>query len=260
MSRRLDSKMECLFGFFGVLIGGFFIYLASFFTPGYDPLLNTVSSLGEGPGKTLFSIGFVISGSLCIPFYIYLERELVNIKENIRRLATGVSIFTSVCIALVGIIPDDKYLDIFYLFHSFVAYVSFIGSCIYIGLYSLLMYQSNKSKTYTGPKFKKFLAYLGFIINVFLIILLITLKPLIEWILTTLIILWILITSFYLILYKFFNIPGMYYKRSKYPEALDKFEAALEVLKNLDLSDEPITHTLEENIEFLKSKVEQKKE
>ncbi|MFX1574609.1 MAG: DUF998 domain-containing protein [Promethearchaeota archaeon] len=250
--------MEVLFGFFGTLFVTIILPIIACLTPGFNPLKNTVSSLGEGQFKSLFSIGFVVVGSLLIPFYLYLERELVNIEDNIRRLATGISIFTCVCIALVGIIPDETYIDVFLIFHAFVAVIAFAGSGIYIVLYSILMYQGPKSKLYKGPTFKKYLAYYGFTIGVVLIILLITLNPLVEWILTILIVIWILITALQCISFKFFNIPGIYYKRSQYPEALKLFEEAMEILDNLNLSDDPIADTLKENIAFIKRELEEK--
>ncbi|MFX1301996.1 MAG: DUF998 domain-containing protein [Promethearchaeota archaeon] len=266
MVTRTEDRMEVLFGFFGTQVSAILLIIAAFLSPGYSPLKDAVSSLGWGNVKSLFSISFVVSGSLCIPFYIYLERELINIKESIRRLATGVSIFTCVCIALVGIIPDKTYLDIFVLFHGFVASVSFIGSAIYIVLYSYLMYNVPKAKMYEGPKFKKYIAYLGFFIGCILIVFLITNTialtlytitiPIIEWILTLSIYLWITLTAIHLISYKFFNIPGVYYRRSEYPEALKKFEDALQILNKLNLSEEPISETLKENIEFLKKELE----
>ncbi|UCD01400.1 MAG: DUF998 domain-containing protein [Promethearchaeota archaeon] len=262
MTSRKEDRMEVLFGFFGTQVSAILLITAAFLSPGYTPLKDAVSSLGWGNMKSLFSISFVVSGSLCIPFYIYLERELINIKDNIRRLATGVSIFTCVCIALVGIIPDETYLDIFVLFHIFVAAVSFIGSALYIVLYSYLMYIVPKAKMYEGPKFKKYIAYLGFSIGIILILFLITLfffnNAIIEWILTICIYLWITLTAIHLISYKFFNIPGIYYKRSEYPEALKKFEDAIQILDRLDLSEEPISETLKENIEFLKKELEEK--
>jgi len=253
-----ESRMEVLFGFFGVIFVFIMIIIAAFLTPGYTPLKHTVSSLGEGNAKSLFSIGFVVGGSLLIPFYIYLERELVNIEENIRRFATGVAIFTNVCIALVGIIPDETYIEAFLMFHSFVAAVSFIGSTIYIVLYSILMYQGPKSKMYKGPAFKKYLAYYGFIIGGVLVLLLITLNPLIEWILTILIIIWVLITALQCISFKFFNIPGVYYRRSQFPEALKLFEDAIQILNNLEIEDAPIKETLKENVNFIKNEIEKR--
>ena len=253
---KIEQKMEPLFGFFGVLIASILLIISVFFTPGYSPLLKPVSSLGRGEAKSLFSISFVVAGSLSIPFFISLERELVNIKESIRRLATGISIFSSVCIALVGIIPDDTYIDLFLMFHGFVAWVSFVGTCFYIDLYCALMYQGPKSKLYTGPKFKKFLSYFGFSITFVLISFLITREPLIEWILTVCIVIWILTTALQMISFKFFNIPGLYYKRTQFPEALRMFEDAMEILQRLNLSQDPITETIQENIEYLKKKLE----
>ena len=267
MVRKIEQRMEILFGLFGVIIATIFLLGAVFFTPGYNLLENTVSSLGEGEAKSLFSISFVVGGSLSIPFYIYLERELVNIKESIRRLATGISIFTSVCVALVGIIPDETYLDIFVLFHNFVALVSFIGSSIYIVLYSILMHSGPKSKLYSGPNFKKYLAYFGYFIGFVLITFAFNgllesfgiygiPLPLIEWILTILISIWIFITAIQLMSFKFFNIPGVYYKRTQFPNALKMFEEAMQILNRLNLSNEPITETIKENIEFLKKQLE----
>jgi hypothetical membrane protein len=252
------SRMEVLFGFFGALFILIMLPIAIIFTPGFNPLERYVSMLGEGGAKTLFSIGFVVCGSLLIPFYIYLERELVNIEENIRRLATGISIFTNVCIALVGIIPDETYRWAFGAFHTFVALVSFIGSSIYIVLYSYLMYQRTKSKIYRGPAFKKYLAYFGFIIGAMLILFFTTRYPIVEWILAFLIISWILITAIQCISFTFSKIPGVYYKRSQYPEKLKLFENAVQVLDNLEMEDEPIMETLKENIEFIKSEMEKK--
>ncbi len=260
MAKNKESKMEVYFGLGGVLFIIIFLPITALLTPDYTPLENTVSSLSKGEMKSLFSICFVVTGSLLIPFYIYLERELINIKDNIRRLATGVSIFTSVCIALVGITPienpDEIYWYFFNAFHFFVAGVSFVGSSIYIVLYSILMYYVPKAKMYHGPRFKKYLAFYGFFIGFFLIILLVTRNPLIEWILTTMICFWILITQIQCIKYKFFDIPGLYYKRSQFPEALKLFEDSIQILERLNITDDPIAETLKENIEFLKKQME----
>ena len=260
MVAKSEDKLEILFGFFGTLASVILLFTAAFLSvpDGYSPLENSVSSLGMEDAKSIFSIGFVIGGSLCIPFYIYLEKELINIKESVRRVATGVSIFTCVCIALVGIIPDETFWPIFVWFHGFVAVVSFAGSAIYIVLYSYLMYRAPKAAMYEGPRFKKYLAYFGFSIGGTLIVLLITMQPIIEWILTILIYSWIALTAIHFMSYKFFNISGAYYKRSQYPEALKKFEDALQILNKLDLSEEPISGTIKENIEFLKKRMEKK--
>ena len=211
--------------------------------------------MGYSQAKSLFSIGLVVGGALGIPFFIYLERELVNIKESIRRLATGVSIFTAVFIALSGIIPDETYLDIFIAFHSFVASVAFTGSCLYITLYSILMYQGPKTRLITGPNFKKFLAYYGICVNIPLIVFFATGSPLAEWILYILIAIWVLATIIFVMEFKFFNIAGVYYRKSQYPEALKRFKEAHTILTELDLEGHPIAKTLRENIDYLERKV-----
>ena len=87
---------------------------------------------------------------------------------------------------------------------------------------------------------------------------LITQIPLFEWILTMLMLIWILIAATQSIAFKFFNIPGMYYKRSQFPEALERFEGAVQVLDNLGMKDEPIVETIQKNIEFFKSEIKKK--
>jgi hypothetical membrane protein len=253
-----ESRMEVLFGFFGALFMIIMMPIVILSTPGYNPLESTISMLGELEAKTLFSIGFVVFGSLSIPFYIYLERELVNIEKNIRRLATGVSIFTNVCIGLVGIIPEGAPRMAFGAFHTFVALVSFIGTSIYIVLFSILMYEVSNSELYEGPAFKKYLADHGFIVGAMLIVFFITRHPIAEWILAFLIITWELITATQCIVYKFSKIPGIYYKPSQYPEKLKLFEDAIQILNNLEMGDEPIMETLQENVEFIKTEMGEK--
>ena len=260
MEYKIENKMESMFGLLGITIALSFILTSAILTPNYSPLLNTVSSLGEGVAKTLFSIGFVVAGSLGIPFYIQLERELINIKDGIRRLATGVSIFSCVCVALVGIIPDPSHLDLFFAFHYFVAFVSFGGTSTYIGLYSYLMYKGGSSISYKGPKFKRYLSFLGMAIVINFLVLLLSFQPIVEWILTILIIIWILITAIQMLSFKFFNIPGEYYRKADYPKALNKFEQAFEILNHLELTDDPMMKTLEENISFLKEQLKTSEE
>ncbi len=264
MVTQSENKMEVLFGLFGVLASLTMLIITIILTPNFNPVIHSVSSLARGEMRALFSISLTVGGSLSIPFYIYLERELRNIKEPIRRMVTGVSIFSCVCVAFVGIVPESfgSYEDFFDGFHAFVAAVSFIGSTIYIGLFSILMLYVPKAKMYKGPVFKNFIAYFGITIGILVILLLIAFQlhilvmPLIEWMVTICIFSWIILMALQLVSYKFFNIPGMYYKRAQYPEALKRFEDALEVLGNLDMTDEPITETLKENIEFLKKSLE----
>ncbi|MFX1304977.1 MAG: DUF998 domain-containing protein [Promethearchaeota archaeon] len=256
MAKHKGRRMEAFFGLFGAMFLIIILPLTAYLTPGYTPLEQMISSLGYGRAKSLFSIGFVVSGSLLIPFYIYLERELINIKEVVRRIATGIAIITNVGIALVGIIPDETIIDAFKIFHGIVAVVSFTGSSVYIVLYSVLMYQGPKSKLYRGPIFKRILAYFGFLLGILMVIYLFAQVPLFEWILTILMLIWVLNAAIQSISFKFFNIPGMYYKRSQFPEALERFEKAFQVLDNLGMKNDPIAETLQKNIDYIKTQIE----
>lgn len=186
------SKLECFFGLVGVSFAIFFIILAATLTPSYNPLFNTVSSLGNGIARTLFSIGLVISGSLTIPFILYLEKTLLGINEFVRRIATGVAIVSSVSVALVGILPDPDYPDLFLVFHGTVAINAFLGSVATICLYTYLMMRSKEYKIYH--------IIIGFATALDILLLAITLfSPFIEWVLTINIMLWIMLTSIKLI-------------------------------------------------------------
>ncbi len=182
------SKLEVYFGLVGMLITTVLITVTAIITPEYNPIYNTVSSLGTGVAKTIFSVAFVIAGSTAIPFLIYLEKMLVGLNEFVRRLATGIAIFTSLCIALVGILPDRQFFyEDFLIFHGFIAIFAFVGSGIYITLYSYLMLKSKAYKLYHLT--------IGFLTAPNLIILLIFFVPLAEWILTVNIFLWVMITA-----------------------------------------------------------------
>ena len=187
------SKIECFFGLIGVSFAIVFVIFAALVTPGYNPLEDTVSSLGRGIAKTLFSIAFVLSGSLTIPFILYLEKTLIGINEFVRRIATAIAVISSVCVALVGILPDHDNPDAFMRFHGTVTLSGFLGSIATICLYTFLMMKSNEYKLYH--------IIIGYATGFELILLAITLfNPLVEWILTVNIMLWILITSIRLIL------------------------------------------------------------
>ena len=122
------------------------------------------------------------------------------------------------------------------------------------------MYHSPKAKLYKGKNFKKDLAYYGFCNIFILILLLITLQPLIEWILFLTISSWLVLTAITLLEYRFFDIEGLYYKKSDYDKALIKFEESLEILNNVNLGNSPMAIKLKETIEFLKKEQQKKKE
>ncbi|MHA1688939.1 MAG: DUF998 domain-containing protein [Promethearchaeota archaeon] len=256
---RIHEKLEALFSFFGTLIVCIFLLVAVLSTPNYNPNYNTVSSLGKGCGKFFFSIAFIVGGASGIPLYLSLERELTNLHEKIRKLATGFSISTCICIALVGIIPDESYIDIFLWFHGVISFYAFIGSGIYILLYSILNFIGPREEALYNLEFRGYHSALGFITFIFLLILLFTFRPIIEWILTILIIVWILITSLHLILNRFINIPITELRKLNYSTLLEIFENFVETLEKLNLKNETIYTIMQENIQLIKSRLEQEK-
>ena len=102
------------------------------------------------------------------------------------------------------------------------------------------------------------MSYYGFFIFGLLILVLIFFIPIIEWTLYINILIWDIITAYYLKKYKFSGIGGIYYKEEQYPEMLEKFEESLAILNQLNLGDDPMAEVLKENIKFIKSSQDNK--
>lgn len=211
-------------GLFGALFIIIFLLLTAFLTPGFTPLNHPISVLGHSNANSLYGIGLMVGGSLLIPFYIYLERVLLNINVGVRGLTTATTIFTNACVALVGIPPDPMNIEASHAFHAFVSVVGLIGSSILIVFYSIMMHRSSKPKTSQGPIFKKYLVFFGIFNGVLLAIFLITRYSILEWIVGAFIVFWVLITAVQGISYKFSKTHGIYYKKSQDPEVIKQIK------------------------------------
>ncbi len=185
---KLKNKMEYIFGLAGVIIWIVFLIGAIIHDGDFNPVFRTVSSLADEEGKTLFSIGFIIAGSLCIPFYIKLEKslKLVANGENYRRIATAVSIVSCMAIGLIGVIPDKNFPLEFAVFHNIMAFISFGGTSAYIVLFSISMRLKKE--------YNLFIHFLGVLVVIFFGLLLVLRLAIVEWILTILILVWIFST------------------------------------------------------------------
>jgi hypothetical protein len=181
---------------------------------------HPISSLGYSNANSLYGIGLMVGSSLLIPFYIYLERVLLNVNVGVRCLITAVTIFTNVCVALVGIPPNPKNIKVFQTFHAFVAVVGLIGTSILIVFYSIMMYRSSKPIMFKGPIFKKYLVFFGLFIGGLLVIFLITQYSMLQWIVGALLISWVLLTAIQGISFKFSKTQGIFYKKSYNPEEI----------------------------------------
>ena len=188
LKNKVKNKMEYLFGLAGVIISIIFLIAAIIYDGDSDFLYKTVSSLADEGGKTVFSIGFIIAGSLSIPFYIKLEKSLVlkGRRDIIRRIATAISIVSCVAIGLIGVIPDENFPSEFAVFHITMAIISFVGTSIYIGFFSLTML--------LNPKYNLLIPILGLLEIIALGFFVFTIYAIVEWILTILIYIWIFST------------------------------------------------------------------
>lgn len=247
-----------MLGLFGTLFILIFLPLTALLTPGFTPLSNTISSLGWSTANSLFGIGLIAGGSLLIPFYIYLERQLLNIKESVRGVTTGLAIFINACLALIGIPPDRENIEAFQAFHAFVTIVGFLGSSIHIVFYSIMMRQSSKSLRYKGPIFKKYLVCFGIFIGVLVAIYLIVRYIILEWIVGAFMVIWALIAALQGISFKFSKLQGAYHNKTQYPEVIQLFKDQIQILDYLENRNEPRSENIKENIEYVKSEIKKK--
>ena len=152
-----------------------------------------ISDLGRGPGALFFNIGVVIAGLVAIPFGFYLGKSLNTEETNdkIVNLVIISYIISCISLCLVGIFPGilDNYL-IFFL-HGLFAFISFTTAAIYLVLFGYLVLKDDR--------YTKGLAYLGFTVAVFYIIVVLTWLPIIEWIAEFGIITWTILTASYLL-------------------------------------------------------------
>jgi hypothetical protein len=179
--------MEYVFGFVGIILLTVALILAICYDGhNYNPFLRTISSLGDYNGRLFFSIGFVTSGCLGIPFYIRVSNTLTGLNEIVRRIATGVAIVACLGIAWVGVIPVKEFPNSFSIFHGITAFIAFGFTSAYVGLYSYLML---KDKDYT-----LLIPIIGFVELAVLVVFCITIMtPIIEWVLFILMFTWIVL-------------------------------------------------------------------
>jgi hypothetical membrane protein len=165
--------------------------LAYLFFPGYSIFDNMVSDLGTGPGGIFFSLGLILSGIICIPFYVVLARSLKGDGINEKTIKLGLIFFyiSDITYILVGFFPsiEDNYL--IYTAHGVLAVTSWLTGIVYLLIFSKLMLKNSN--------YSKIPAYSGFILIGFLLVFLFTWIPIIEWVMTFAFIVWLMIISCY---------------------------------------------------------------
>jgi hypothetical membrane protein len=167
-------------------------YLIAILYSNYSITRNLISSLSSyiyTPFPFLIDIAFISIGVLLIPFFIYLDRYLMPQLDNISRskikIAEGGCIFGVIgAVGFIGIGIFSIDLDVF--FHDYFAELFFIGfifNALLIGIF-IVVYDTNIPRILGiygifSPLFT-YLIYLIFTIAI------------IEWILYTIILIWLL--------------------------------------------------------------------
>ncbi|MFX1340941.1 MAG: DUF998 domain-containing protein [Promethearchaeota archaeon] len=182
-------------GFYGILsliarISG--DLLAYLFFPGYSIFDNMVSDLGVGPGGIFFSLGLIISGIICIPFYVSLSRSLKGDRINEKTIKWGLIFFyiSDIAYILVGFFPSLENNFFIYTTHGVLAVTSWLTGIVYLIIFSKLMLKNNN--------YSKLPAYSGFCLVGFLLVFLFTWIPILEWVMTFAFIAWLMNISCYM--------------------------------------------------------------
>ncbi|MFW9772319.1 MAG: hypothetical protein ACFFFB_05395 [Candidatus Heimdallarchaeota archaeon] len=184
-----------LFGLISVIVYFSGIYLASILFTGFD-FNCMISWLGGeySPGAIFFNLGVFSSGFLAIPLYMHINRTLGvdHTKFNLKKAAITSALISCVFFSLIGLFPSLIFNTLYYYLHGIIFLICMITAITYLFLYSILFLNNNH--------FHRFLSYLGFITILVIILFLVTWIPVIEWIMTITIGIWVVSISIYLLL------------------------------------------------------------
>jgi hypothetical protein len=214
LDRLFNTVPGYIFGLLAFIIGFLGDVIALILSPEYRMWRSSISLLGLNPGGIFWRIGMIISNICAIPFVIYFTRVLKdnNVNEIVRKLATGLGIFTSTSAILTGAFVGRTALFIY--LHGIFALLSFIGGASVCSIYTFLLSKN--------PKFSKSIKYTGIVISVIVVTYLIPffitnfcslfksicytlgqniyiIMPVYEWTMIFAILLWYLSNSIYLL-------------------------------------------------------------
>ena len=192
IDKLLDILPGWLYGILSLIARISGDFLAYLFFPGYNIFDNMVSDLGTGPGGIFFSLGLIISGIICVPFYVALARSLKSDEISEKSIRRGIIFFyiSDIAYILVGIFPSIEENYIIYYAHGVLALISWLTGIVYLITFSKLMLKHDN--------FSKLPAYSGFCLISFMLLFLFTWIPILEWCMTFAFILWLIIISCYL--------------------------------------------------------------
>ncbi len=196
LTKLLDIIPAGFYGIIAIIIRITCDFLAFTFYPEYSIFDNMVSDLGVGPGGIFFSLGLLFFGIISIPFYVAIARSLQsdNIKERSRKFGLFLFYISDITYILVGIFPSIEQNTIIYYAHGVFALISWLAAIGYLIIYSKLMLKNDKYSTLP--------AYSGFLLIVFVIVAVLTWRPITEWLMTFMFWLWVIIISSYMLYHK----------------------------------------------------------
>ncbi|MFW9880426.1 MAG: hypothetical protein ACFFG0_45735 [Candidatus Thorarchaeota archaeon] len=158
---RLKKAFDKLFTFIPGYVFGILAFLFGFFgniislilTPEYEMWQLSISMLTLAPTGIFLRIGLIISNICAVLFIIYLGRSLLkeNINENIRKVAIGTGILSSISALLTGAITGIN--PIISNLHGLFALFSWIGggtTCLLFGILMLKSTNFSKAITFSG--------------------------------------------------------------------------------------------------------------
>ncbi|MFX1498645.1 MAG: DUF998 domain-containing protein [Promethearchaeota archaeon] len=184
-----------LFGLISVIVYFSGIIIAFILYSGFD-FNNMISWLGgeNSPGSIFFNLGVILSGILAVPLYIHIDRRLRKEKgnNNLKRIAISSALISCMLFSLIGAFPSSSYNILSYYLHGIFFLICMITAISYLLIFSVIFFHSDQ--------FPRALSYLGFLVIIVIILFLFTWIPLIEWIMTFTIGVWILSISIYLLI------------------------------------------------------------
>lgn len=171
-------------------------FLAFLYYPGYDITKYMISDLGTGPGAIFFSLGIILSGIACVPFYVAIVRALENdgIYEKTRRSSLIVFYMADTAYIMIGIFPSDRANYLIFLTHGIFALIWILTTITYLFLFCFLMLNNNS--------FTKMPVFFNLLLIGFLFLFLFTWVPIFEWMLSLIFFIWYAFISTYMLLYK----------------------------------------------------------
>ncbi|MFX1313844.1 MAG: hypothetical protein ACFFHD_14735 [Promethearchaeota archaeon] len=194
-----------IYGILSILFGALGDLIAYIKYPGYNILVNVVSSLCLGPGGLFFQFGTAISGLFALLFLIYLEKTFNDeqINKYLRKYAKITGIISCVFFIILGVFCGSNVI-IAYI-HGISAVISWFTGLFYITLFNILFLKSSK--------YSQYVAYCGFIVTSILMLLILTfilhffpafrfliiILPSLEWLNTIALMFWYLLVSIYII-------------------------------------------------------------